>query len=234
MSAISAGACGLETVVVRGSAEVCYHDDSVLPGGGHILLATPTLPKEIVAAKKSTSVMHVALLRGINVGKAKRVPMAELRALCEGLGYGDVKTLLNSGNVVFSAPRVDAMAAAKIQKAIATRIGVTCRVIVVTAAELDRIVEENPFAEGEANPPRFLVTVFAGEADRARAAELAKEEWGVERLAVGSIAAYLWCPNGILESRIVATIAKQLGDGATSRNWATIKKLQTLVAGGAE
>lgn len=178
--------------------------------------------------------MHVALLRGINVGKAKRVAMADLRALCEGLGYGDVKTLLNSGNVVFSAPRVDARAAAKIQKEIASQIGVACRVIVVTASELDRIVAENPFSEGEANPPRYLVTVFASESDRARIAALAKEEWGAERLGVGSIAAYLWCPNGILESRIVAAIAKQLGDGATSRNWATMKKLQALVTGGAK
>lgn len=178
--------------------------------------------------------MHVALLRGINVGKAKRVAMADLRALCEGLGYGDVKTLLNSGNVVFSAPRVDAQAAAKIQKAIASELGVSCRVIVVTAAELDRIVEENPIREGEANPPRFLVTMCASESDRARIATLAKSEWGADRLAVGSIAAYLWCPNGILESRIVAAIAKLLGDGATSRNWATMKKLQALVTGGAK
>ncbi|MDQ2929609.1 MAG: DUF1697 domain-containing protein [Gemmatimonadota bacterium] len=187
-----------------------------------------------MAARTSTPVMHVALLRGINVGKAKRVAMADLRALCEGLGYGNVKTLLNSGNVVFSAPRVDAKAAAKIRKEIASQIGVSCRVIVITGAELDRIVEENPIAEGEANPPRFLVTVFASESDRARIAALATEEWGAERMGVGSIAAYLWCPNGILESRIVAAIAKQLGDGATSRNWATMKKLQALMTGGAK
>src|SRR6478736_4542725 len=58
-----------------------------------------------VPARKSASVKHVALLRGINVGKAKRIAMADLRKLCEGLGYEDVSTLLNSGNIVFSAPR---------------------------------------------------------------------------------------------------------------------------------
>ena len=57
--------------------------------------------------------MHVALLRGINVGKAKRVPMADLRTLCEELGYGDVSTLLNSGNLIFSAPHADSRAAAR-------------------------------------------------------------------------------------------------------------------------
>jgi len=88
--------------------------------------------------------MHVALLRGINVGKAKRVAMADLRALCEGLGYGDVKTLLNSGNVIFSAPRTDAKAAAKIQKEIASQIGVSCRMLVVTGDQIAAIVRENP------------------------------------------------------------------------------------------
>jgi uncharacterized protein (DUF1697 family) len=172
--------------------------------------------------------MHVALLRGINVGKAKRVPMADLRAICEKLGYGDVKTLLNSGNVIFSAPRADAKAAAKIQKEIASQIGVSCRVLVVTGDQLSEIVSENPFDEGEANPSRFLVTVLADEVARSRAKALAKEDWGNERLGVGTHAAYLWCPNGILESRIVLAIAKQLGDSATNRNWATILKLHAL------
>lgn len=100
--------------------------------------------------------------------------MADLRALCEGLGYGDVKTLLNSGNVVFSAPRADAKAAAKIQK---------------------EIVRENPFDEGETNPSRFLATVLADAAARARVGALAKQDWGSEKLGVGTHAAYLWCPQ---------------------------------------
>jgi uncharacterized protein (DUF1697 family) len=174
--------------------------------------------------------MHVALLRGINVGKAKRVAMADLRALCESLGFRDVKSLLNSGNVVFSAPRADAKAAARIQKGIAEELGVSCRVIVLTAEELDRVIDENPFTEGETNPSRFLVAALADAPTRARTQALAKQSWGEERLGVGTHAAYLWCPNGILESLIVSAIAKQLGDAATSRNWATIKKLQALMA----
>ena len=89
-------------------------------------------------------VMHVALLRGINVGKAKRVAMAQLRALCESLGYGHVQTLLNSGNIVFSAARADPRAAARIEKEIAARLGVESRVLVITAGELDAIMAENP------------------------------------------------------------------------------------------
>ena len=186
-----------------------------------------------MVARQSKPVMHVALLRGINVGKAKRIAMSDLRALCESLGYGNVKTLLNSGNVVFSAPRADAKAAARIQKEIATQTGVACRVMTLTAEELDVVVAENPFAEAETNPSRFLVTVLANAADRARVQELAKQDWGKERLGVGTHAAYLWCAEGILESRVVTATSKLLGDAATSRNWATIRKLQDLVRGGA-
>ena len=172
--------------------------------------------------------MHVALLRGINVGKAKRVAMADLRTLCEKLGYRDVSTLLNSGNLIFSAPRADAKAAARIQKEIASQIGVSCRVLVLTGTELDRVVAENPFSEGESEPSRFLVTVLANPSDRARVAALAKQDWGAERFGVGSHAAYLYCANGIIESRALLAIGKLLGDAATSRNWATIRKLHAL------
>jgi uncharacterized protein (DUF1697 family) len=185
-----------------------------------------------VASKKSAPVMHVALLRGINVGKAKRIAMADLRELCTTLGYGDVKTLLNSGNVVFSAPRADAKAAARIEKAIQAAHGFTSRVVVVTASDLEAIVRENPFEEAEANPSRFLVTVLDDHADRARIAALAKQDWGTERLELGTLAVYSWLPDGILESRSLVVLNKIIGDAGTNRNWATIKKLQAMMNGG--
>lgn len=178
--------------------------------------------------RKPLPVMHVALLRGINVGKAKRVSMTELRALCESLGYGHVQTLLNSGNIVFSAPRADPLAAAKIEKAIASQLGVQSRVVVVTGSELDTIVAENPLPECDISPSRFLVTVLAKDADRTRLEQLAAQSWGAERLSVGSRAAYLWCANGINESKLTLALAKVVGSAGTSRNWATIRKLQAL------
>jgi uncharacterized protein (DUF1697 family) len=178
--------------------------------------------------RKITPVMHVALLRGINVGKAKRVAMSELRALCEGLGYGDVQTLLNSGNIVFSAPRADAGAAARIEQEIASRLGVDSRVLVITGSELEAIVAENPLPECDVNPSRFLVTVLARDADRARLEQLVAQSWGTERMSLGSRAVYLWCANGINESKAVLALGKAVGNAGTSRNWATIRKLQTL------
>lgn len=183
-----------------------------------------------MATKTSAPVMHAALLRGINVGKAKRIAMADLRDLCTTLGYDNVKTLLNSGNVVFSAPRADAKAAAKIEKAIEASHGFTARVVVVTAKQLDDIIDANPFAEAETNPSRFLVTVLYDHADRARLAALAKQDWGTERFALGAHAVYSWCADGILESPSFLALNKVLGNAGTNRNWATMKKLQAMMA----
>src|SRR5262245_56758123 len=106
---------------------------------------------------------YVALLRGSNVGKAKRVAMASLRAAMEGLGYSDVRTLLNSGNVVFSAPRKDARTvAASIEKAIVARFGFTAAVVVVTAKELEKIVAADPLSKVAKDPSRYLVA-FVGD-----------------------------------------------------------------------
>jgi uncharacterized protein (DUF1697 family) len=173
-------------------------------------------------------VMHVALLRGINVGKAKRVAMAELRALCESLGYGHVQTLLNSGNIVFSAPRADPKAAARIEKAIASRLGVHSRVLVITAGELDAIMTENPLPECDVSPSRFLITVLADDASRPDIEALVAQSWGAERLSLGSRAVYLWCANGINESKAALALGKVVGSASTSRNWATMRKLQAL------
>jgi uncharacterized protein (DUF1697 family) len=185
-----------------------------------------------VAPRTTTPVMHVALLRGINVGKAKRIAMAELRALFESLGYGHVQTLLNSGNIVFSAPRADPKAAARVEKAIAARLGVESRVLVITASELDAIVAENPLPECDVNPSRFLVTVLASDADRARIEQLVAQSWGAEKLSLGSRATYLWCANGINDGKAVLALGKVVGNAGTSRNWATIRKLQALTQSG--
>lgn len=175
-----------------------------------------------------TAGRQVALLRGINVGRAKRVAMADLRALVEGLGYGDVRTLLNSGNVVFTASGVaPGAAAARIEGALAARVGVSSRVTVLTAAELAAAIEENPLLEVADNPSRLLVAFLANAEDR-RLKPLEKQDWSPEALALGPRVAYIWCPEGILASRLLEAVGRALGDGVTTRNWATVTKLQAL------
>src|SRR5262245_8773555 len=144
---------------------------------------------------------QVALLRGINVGRAKRVAMAELRALVEELGYGDVRTLLNSGNVVFTTPRAaPGDAGARIEKALAERLGVSSRVTVLSAAELAAAVAANPLLEVADNPSLLLVAFLADPADRSRLKRLVEKDWAPEALALGPRVAYLWCPAGQIES----------------------------------
>jgi len=171
----------------------------------------------------------IALLRGINVGKAKRVAMADLRKLIEKLGYTDVRSLLNSGNVVFSSTSADtAKAAARIEKALVEKTGISARVLVVSAQDLAAVMKENPFLKIADNHSRLLVAFLADPADRSKLKPLLKENWGKEVLALGSCAAYVWVPEGILQSKLFPAIGRALDNAVTTRNWATVLKLRAM------
>ena len=170
---------------------------------------------------------YVALIRGINLGRAKRVAMADLRAAFERLGFGQVRTLLNSGNVVFTAPRGAKGAAARIEKAMAAELGVPARVLVLTADELDAVVTANRLTKIGTNPSRMFVGFLF---DRAgELSPLAARKWGREVFATGPRAAYMWCPEGMIESPLVQAVGRAMGEDLTVRNWATVTKLHALV-----
>lgn len=174
---------------------------------------------------------QIALLRGINVGTAKRVAMADLRALVEGLGYGNVSTLLNSGNVVFTIPPKAAKTspAKRIEQALYKQLGVASRVLVLSAAEIAVIVAENRLDAVATDPSRLFVAVAFDGSALAALTPLTTQHWGQDRLAVGTRAAYLWCVEGMTESRLAKAANRALGDAATTRNWATILKLNALM-----
>jgi len=176
-------------------------------------------------------VICVALLRGINVGKAKRVAMADLKKVAESLGHTDVRTLLNSGNMVFTAKagKPESIGRA-LERAIEAKLGVASRVTLLTAEELEAIARANPLVKQATDPTRLLVTFLADAALGARLSEVGKAKWKPEAFALGERAAYIWCPPGQLESPLAKAVFKALGDGATSRNWATIEKLRALVS----
>jgi uncharacterized protein (DUF1697 family) len=174
---------------------------------------------------------HVALLRGINVGKAKRIAMAELRKLFESVGCTGVKTLLNSGNVVFTAPKtMRGDLAASIEKAMTAKLGITARVTVITAKELTQILDDNPLREVHEDASRALVALPRTPADRAQLATFARQDWKPERCAMGKLTAYTWCANGILESKLWVALNKAMRENITTRNWATMSKLRALAA----
>nr|WP_316643358.1 DUF1697 domain-containing protein [uncultured Roseateles sp.] len=173
----------------------------------------------------------IALLRGVNIGKAKRVPMAELRALLSSLGYTGVATLLNSGNAVFRATRgTAAKHSVNITAAISTQLKVEVPVIVKSAIELAEIISENPIEAQAEQHPRFLVA-FVQDTD-ALPSLAAIESLIVppEQFAVGKSAAYLLCAAGILESKAGEALLGKTGKSATTRNWATVLKLQALAS----
>lgn len=173
----------------------------------------------------------IALLRGINVGRAKRVSMADLRSAIDSLGGRNVRTLLNSGNVIFESTSKSAENLSKrIGDAVAAQSGVTASVIVITAAELSDALDENPLAAMATDTSRFLVAVLKNPADRVRLQSLAQDDWSPDAFAVGRRVGYLWCPDGILTSKLVERVGRELGDGVTTRNLATMTKLLAMSA----
>jgi len=171
----------------------------------------------------------IALLRGVNVGKGTRVRMGELRAVLAGMGYTDVATLLNSGNAVFRAPRgTPAMHSADIAVAILTRLKVEVPVIVKSAGELAAIISENPLEAKADQHPRFLVAFVQDTKALARLAAIESLVTPPEQFAMGKRAAYLFCAAGILESKAAIALLGKAGKSVTTRNWATILKLQAL------
>ncbi|MFL6700128.1 MAG: DUF1697 domain-containing protein, partial [Vitreoscilla sp.] len=166
---------------------------------------------------------YIALLRGINVGKAKRVPMADLRALMEALGYAGVRTLLNSGNAVFDARGGSAAShARRLKAAIGEKTGVDCEVVVKTADELAAAIAEHPLRRHANDDARLLVMFMQDASTLAELRSLEAADWAPEAFAVGAHAAWLWCANGIIESRVAKAVGKVLKERGTARNWATV------------
>ena len=173
---------------------------------------------------------YVALLRGINVGKNKRVAMADLRAVIESLGYADARTLLNSGNAVFSAGRaLKKTAAEELRAALEKRTGVSSRFTLRSATQLRDIVTANPLLDVAKDHTRLFTAFVTDPDDLAKVRPLLKQSWKPEEIALGPGVAYIWCPNGLLESKASETVTKVLGDGVTVRNWATVMKLAQLL-----
>lgn len=176
-----------------------------------------------------TSQRYIALIRGINVGRAKRVAMADLRALVAELGFRDVRSVLNSGNLVFTADAAaPGAAAAAIEEQMVLKLGVAARVMVLGSAELAAVLAENTLLEQAADHARLLVFILGDTAMRAAIAPLCERSWGADALALGQRAAYVWCPDGVLASAAATALGRQLGDNTTARNWTTLCKLYAL------
>lgn len=171
---------------------------------------------------------YVALLRGINVGKAKQVSMADLVAVVEACGGTDVRTVLRSGNVVFTAE--GPVAAAAIEAELLRRTGVASSVLVVDGDALLRIAAENPLVEVASDQSRLMVGFTSQPPDDSLAPDAAA--LAPEVLVVGEHAVYQWCPDGVMASRVPASFWKGVAPVVTVRNWRTVLRLVRLVSSG--
>ncbi len=172
---------------------------------------------------------YVALLRGVNVGKAKRVPMAELREVLTKLGCTDVATWLNSGNAVFRSTARSARACSTaIASALADRFGFDVPVVVKSATEFGDIVAGNPLRFTEAEHSRLLVAFVQDAGQLASLRRIEPHLVPPEQFAIGDGAVYLLCASGLLASKAGAALIGKSGQAVTTRNWATVLKLHAL------
>ena len=169
---------------------------------------------------------YVALLRGINLGAARRVPMGELRELLTERGYGDVRTLLQSGNVAVTTRKGADAVRKDLEQAIAERFGVETDVVLRTREELEDLIEANPLGDVATDPKRLQVHFLSGRPAAAAARELEEAEIAPEQIAVHGREIHVWHANGIQRSPASKLISRaDLGVVATARNWSTAARL---------
>jgi uncharacterized protein (DUF1697 family) len=168
---------------------------------------------------------RIALLRGINIGPRQRVKMPELRALIEGLGHTDVETLVQSGNVVFSARAKPATLEQQLEEEIEKQLGVDPKVVVRTRDELAEAIEANPFTVPE-NPKDLHVTFLSGEPDASAREKLEAADFGPDQLRFAGREIYVLYDDGMGRSELAKQLGRaKLGVVATDRNWNTVTKL---------
>lgn len=175
----------------------------------------------------------VAFLRGINVGAGKTIRMAALKAAFEAEGLGPARTLLNSGNVIFPAgKRSRAKLQGSIESLIREAFGFSPAIMLRSDAELERIVDANPFPEMARDDPGHLVAMLLGGKPHADAAKrIAAVHSGPEQIEIAGENAYITYPQGIGKSKLTnALLEKHLGVSGTARNWNTIRKLLDAAA----
>ena len=173
---------------------------------------------------------YALLLRGINVGTAHRVRMADLREVLSAEGHGNVATLLQSGNVVLDSAHPAAELGRSVEQALHRRFGFPVPTVVRTREEVDAVLASDPLRAVASDPARHVV-VFLG--DRAPA-DLDEHLRGVDaqddEYAVSGREIYVWCPHGQLHSPLLAALGKyQGGPTGTTRNWRTVTKLAELL-----
>lgn len=179
---------------------------------------------------------YVALLRGINVGGRNKVAMADLRQLAESLGHTEVATYIQSGNMVFDSPQRDTGALAdQLEQEIAGRLAVKPVVVVLSRAELEQVIADNPFPD--APNPKYVHAVFRRAdftADAIKAVEAAQrkasDKGSRDEAVVIGRTLFLHTPDGYGRSELAVQLGRSKAQTeGTARNWATVTKLMSML-----
>jgi len=175
---------------------------------------------------------HILLLRGINVGGNKKVPMAALRAALEAAGFTGVKTYLQSGNAVVTTPSASpAKVGREVEAVIEKEFGFPVKVVVRSRKQIEQVIAGDPFGELAENPSRYFVTFCDPAPDAAKLAHLAAADFEPERFVLDGDTLYCWYPEGVRDSPLEKAIVRsKLGVTVTARNWNTVNKLLDLAA----
>jgi uncharacterized protein (DUF1697 family) len=175
---------------------------------------------------------RIALLRGVNVGGHRMLPMAELRALLAGLGFQNVATYIQSGNAVFAAPGSTDQVGALIRTAINDRFGFDCEVMVLELSDLRDALAANPFARATDDPKKLHLFFLAGPVAALDDAALQNAATKGEQYHLAGQVLYLFTPNGIGRSDLVAKLPRIVGVPMTGRNLRSCQKILELAQAG--
>ena len=166
------------------------------------------------------------LLRGVNVGKAKRISSAELRAVVEASGLTDVSTLLNSGNAVGTSSLKPASIAAEVSAEIERQCSFTCDIVVRTEAEVKRALTQDLLRDVATDPSRHLLVFLGTQPTESAVQELEAIDVTPEVFAFDGADLHAWMPEGVAESRLQKALTKGVLRVAwTGRNWSTLQRI---------
>ena len=174
---------------------------------------------------------QIVLLRGINLGPRNRIPMARLREALEDAGFADVRTHLQSGNVLLESKTKPEQTARKCERVIDDEFGLAIGAVVRTPAELERVVKRNPLGKVAKDPKRYQVSFLAGSLPAGAKRKLKEAQQEPEQFVISGREIYAWHPAGVARSKLWAALAgRGLGVTATARNWTTVTKLLELAS----
>ncbi|NEK60098.1 DUF1697 domain-containing protein [Geodermatophilus sabuli] len=172
---------------------------------------------------------YVVLLRGINLGRARQVGMADLRETLTGQGHAGVRTHLRSGNVLLDSDLGEDELVREVEEAVRARFGFDVPVVVRTRDELAAVVAADPFAGVATDPARYTVTFMVRPPEPGRVAALPPAELGAYRVVGREL--FLWLPDGIADTPLASwRWDTLLAVPGTTRNWNTVTKLAELAA----